>query len=364
MNICLIGHGIPSLIVANVLSNKNIKISIFNDQKYKNKSNIRTLGITKENIEFLKSQKIDLKNISWPINNIKIFNNSKNNKEILNFGPVNNNLFSILKNSKLFNLLEKRTKKNKLIKTIKKNKITFYNSIIKNKNEFDFILNFDENNKISKEIFFRRQEKDYNSLAYTTLIDHKKINNQIAYQVFTNIGPIAFLPCSEKQTSVVFSIMKKHKKITESEILELIAKYNKKYLIKSFSKFEKINLKGSLLKNYYNKNILCFGDNIHKIHPLAGQGLNMTIRDTKILSNLIDKKISLGLPLDQSLLKEFEMEAKHINYLYANSINFIYEFFKNDKIFNNYYSNKLFNFLENNTLFKKYSTKFADKGFI
>ena len=120
MNICLIGHGIPSLIVANVLSNKNIKISIFNDQKYKNKSNIRTLGITKENIEFLKSQKIDLKNISWPINNIKIFNNSKNNKEILNFGTANNNLFSILKNSKLFNLLEKRTKKNKIEAQIRK----------------------------------------------------------------------------------------------------------------------------------------------------------------------------------------------------------------------------------------------------
>ena len=35
MNICLIGHGIPCLILANVLTNKNIKISIFDEGNYK-----------------------------------------------------------------------------------------------------------------------------------------------------------------------------------------------------------------------------------------------------------------------------------------------------------------------------------------
>ena len=84
------------------------------------------------------------------------------------------------------------------------------------------------------------------------------------------------------------------------------------------------------MKNYYNKNILSFGDNLHKIHPLAGQGLNMTIRDIKILCNLIDQKIDLGLPLDKSLLKEFENKTKHFNYIYASSIDFIHEFFKFD----------------------------------
>ena len=175
---------------------------------------------------------------------------------------------------------------------------------------------------------------------------------------------MAFLPCSSNETSIVFSIFKQEKKITENEIFELIKKYNKKYIIKSFSKIENFNLKGSILKNYYNKKILCFGDNIHKIHPLAGQGLNMTIRDIKILSELIDKKINLGLTLDQSVLKEFEIRTKHFNYLYATSIDFIHEFFKFDNKFNNTYSDKIFYFLENNSLFKKYSTKFADNGFI
>ena len=32
-------------------------------------------------------------------------------------------------------------------------------------------------------------------------------------------------------------------------------------------------LKSSNLRNYYKENILAFGDLLHKLHPLAGQGL-------------------------------------------------------------------------------------------
>tara|TARA_Y100000741_G_C18228091_1_gene548663 strand:- start:416 stop:1510 length:1095 start_codon:yes stop_codon:yes gene_type:complete len=364
MKICLIGYGIPCLLLANILSNKNINISIFNENYYENKSKTRTVGITKKNLHFLTNEKIFVEKFSWSIKNIKIFNDLENAGEILNFGPANDKLFSIIKNFQFINLLKKNIKKSKSVKIVKKNKEVFYNSIINNQNQFDLIINFNSNNKISREIFFKRQYKDYDSLAYTALIKHQKCFNRMAYQVFTKFGPIAFLPCSDKETSIVFSLYNKFKNLSEVEILELIKKYNKKFSIKSLSKFEKINLKGSLLKNYYYKNILCFGDNLHKIHPLAGQGLNMTIRDIKVLSRLIDKKIDLGLSLDQSILKEFESETKHLNYLYASSIDFIFDFFKFDNKFNNNYSKKIFFLLEKNSLFKKYSTIFADTGFI
>ena len=363
MNICLIGYGIPCLILANILSNKNIQISIFDEDIRKKKFNTRTLGVSKKNIDFLKKEKISIEKNAWFINDIKIFNETKNNKEILNFGPSDSELFSTIKYNIFTNLLEKNIKK-KSIHFINKNKKNFYNSIINNKNEFDLIINFNENNKISQELFYRKEYKNYNSSAYTTLVNHQKCKNRTAYQIFTKFGPIAFLPCSNKQTSIVFSIFNKNKNYKEYEILKLIKKYNKKYSIKSFSKIEKFNLKGSVLKNYYYNNILCFGDNIHKIHPLAGQGLNMTLRDIKILSEIIDKKIDLGLCLDQSILKEFENKTKHYNYLFVSSINFIYEFFKFDSMTNNNYSNKIFGLLEKNSLFKKYSINFADKGLI
>ena len=69
-------------------------------------------------------------------------------------------------------------------------------------------------------------------------------------------------------------------------------------------------LKSSNLRNYYKENILAFGDLLHKLHPLAGQGFNMSLRDIKLLSDLIDKKISLGLDLDSSLCEEFQKKSQ------------------------------------------------------
>ena len=88
----------------------------------------------------------------------------------------------------------------------------------------------------------------------------------------------------------------------------------------------------------------------------------MTIRDIKVLLSLIDFRINLGLPLDSSILLEFQNKTKHYNYIFSNTIDFIHEYFKFDNSFNNLYSKKLFNFLEKNNLFKKYAIKFADKG--
>ncbi len=170
------------------------------------------------------------------------------------------------------------------------------------------------------------------------------------------------MPCSNTETSIIFSIVNKYQ--NEKEIKENIIFYNQKYKINSFSKFEKFKLKFSTLRNYYKNNILCFGDNLHKIHPLAGQGFNMTLRDIKIFSNLIDSKIELGLPLNSSILKDFENNTKHLNYIFSYGINFIHEFFRIDNNFENKFSKKIFKHLNKNNYFNKMVTKFADKGII
>ena len=64
-----------------------------------------------------------------------------------------------------------------------------------------------------------------------------------------------------------------------------------------------------MLRNYYH-NFLAFGDLLHRIHPLAGQGFNMTIRDINLLNKIIDQKLRLGLQLDlglQRISKEFNI---------------------------------------------------------
>ena len=361
MNIALIGESISSLVLSKTLIKKNINVSLFFARNNLKKQSLRTIGISKNNIDFLKKNNLDLSKLSWPIKGIKIFNEINRQNELLNFKNDNNNLFSLVKNEDLFNLLKKKLNKNKLLKRFEIKNDSDYQKILNN-NKYDLIINIDARNNISKNFSHRKISKDYNSFAFTTFINHNSCKNNLATQIFTKNGPLAFLPYSKNQTSIVFSLINNNFFFSNSDVEKLVREYNNYYIINSFSKFEKFKLNFSIARNYYYNNILFFGDNIHKIHPLAGQGFNMILRDIKILDNIIDQKINLGLPLDKSILKDFESKTKHLNFLFSSGIDIIHEFFKFENKIGNKYSEQLIKYLGKNKFFNKHIPNIADKG--
>ena len=194
------------------------------------------------------------------------------------------------------------------------------------------------------------------------MINHEKVlKNDTAFQNFTDKGPIAFLPISETETSVVYSLRSKNKK-SSSDIHKLIKKYNPIFKIKKISTCSFFELKSSILRKYYSNNILAFGDLLHKIHPLAGQGFNMSLRDVKLLSKLIDEKVNLGLDVDSSICKDFQKNIQHKNYIFSSSIDLIYEIFNFEgKISSNLLS-KSINIIGKNKKINSLFKKFADQG--
>lgn len=170
------------------------------------------------------------------------------------------------------------------------------------------------------------------------------------------------MPISRNQTSVVFSKNNENISLNQKMLEELIKKYSQDYKIKKFSKFEKFELKFSIVRNYYYKQVMILGDGLHKIHPLAGQGFNMTLRDIKILSSIINNRIDLGLELNHSIYEEFEKKTKHFNLLFASGVDLIHEFFKFDNKSKNHYSTKLIKVFGRNKIFKYFFSNYADKG--
>ena len=146
------------------------------------------------------------------------------------------------------------------------------------------------------------------------------------------------------------------------EIESLIREQNKKYKIKNIEKLNNFKLKSLNLRSYYHKNILSFGDMLHTIHPLAGQGFNMTIRDIKEIYKLINFKKEHGLDLDVSIAKDFERNTKNKNFLFSNGIDLIYEFFNFESKFKNDKLSKSIQFLGKNKTMNKFLKSFADKG--
>ena len=169
------------------------------------------------------------------------------------------------------------------------------------------------------------------------------------------------MPLSKNKTSIVYSIYGS-KNLSREKIIKLINQYNPKYKIKKIEKIEHFKLKSFALRSYYHKNILAFGELLHRIHPFAGQGFNMTIRDINSLVNIIKEKIDLGLPIDSSVNDEFEKKIKHKNYIFSNGIDLIQEFFNFERKFNNNILSKSVKLLGRNISINKMFTKIADKG--
>ena len=355
MKLCIIGNSLSALTLASALVNEKIAVDVFFSEK-KVKSNLtRTIGISKSNIEYFNANILNVEKFFWKLNKIEIYTDNLKNEKLLNFEDPNKYLFSIIKNSKLKEILRNNLNKNKFYKEKVFNKKI---NIIKN---YDLVINTDFNNSIMKKYFSKKIIKSYNSIAYTTIISHDKIENNTAVQIFTKKGPIAFLPISNCQTSIVFSIHNSQLKKNEN-IYELIKLYNLVYKINKFEKIELAELKSFNLRSYYKENVLAFGDLIHRIHPLAGQGFNMTIRDTMILMKIIKNKLSTGLPIDSSVNKEFERKSKHMNFIFSNSIDFIYEYFNFERKIQNNFLSKSVQIIGNYKPINNIFTKIADKG--
>jgi len=362
MNICIIGDGLTSLSLAKSLINKKINVDIYYKKTANNFSSSRTIGMSKYNLKFFEKNiiKID-KKITWGIKKIEIYSEKSKKNKILNFEDNKKNLFYMLKNDELYKSLNYQLSKNKFFKKkiIKQN--IFYKKLLK-KNNYDLIVNCDKNNPISRKYFVKKIEKDYKNFAYITILEHEKLENNSAIQMFTSLGPIAFLPLSNTKTSVVCSLDTSNKNYKDKEILELINKHNPKFRIKKYSKFSSFALKSSNLRKYYHTKILAFGELLHKIHPLAGQGFNMTVRDIKVLSEIIQNKIDLGLQLDTFILEEFENISKNKNFIFSKGIDFIYEFFNFDKKNKGNNLNKILTHFGDNKIFLNSVIKIADKG--
>ena len=358
MTICILGNGLTALTLAKALTKQNIYVDILYEKKTFNINKNRTIGISKTNTDYFNKNVINITKIFWKIKKIEIFSDTLKKEKLINFEKDNDQVFSIVKNYNLHRKLKNDLRKNKYFKSrlVQIKNLSFLN-------KYDLVVNCDSENIITKKYFNNKSEKKYNSKAYVTAIKHEKILNNTAVQIFTNKGPLAFLPISETKTSIVYSIPSSiYEK--EKNIEKLIRNKNFKYNIRNIEKINIFEIKFSNLRKYYYNNILAFGDLLHTIHPLAGQGFNMTIRDTSIFLDIVKNKLYLGLPLDKTVNIEFQSKVKHKNFIFSSGIDLIHEFFNLERKTNNQFLSKSVQLINRNSQVKKFFSKIADKGLL
>ena len=117
------------------------------------------------------------------------------------------------------------------------------------------------------------------------------------------------------------------------------------------------------LNSTFKNNEIYVGDIAHRIHPIAGQGWNMTVRDINNLTKIYKSKIKYGYKLnDYSILKEFDKKSKLNNFIFASSIDLIRRSFKFKNKNLSKGRKKIFNELDTLPELKRELIKVADKG--
>ena len=382
--ICIIGSGLTALTIAYLLSKFNLQIDIVEQDLKKKKIKPTKLALSKHSFDQLFSYGLkDIKKKSNVVKNIYLHDSysSISLKQDLHFSASNKKeaLAYIIDGNILFSDISKKIKSFKNINFIKKeissiNDNKFYKEIIfkdLKKENYNLVIFASANNLFLLSKFKLRKviDKSYNEDAYVFNLHHKKIINNSARQFFLKDGPLAFLPVSRTETSVIWSIKnnsinkkyvssKKHlSKFFNTHFKEL---FNE---IISISEINKFNLNYIFNELKDSKRTLLFGDIANKIHPIAGQGWNMTLRNIFSLIKVFKYSENLGLEIGNDIfIKKYLDETSLNNLTFATLIDGIRKIF--DVKIDSYAAirkNTLSN-IDKNSFIKKNFVNIANKG--
>jgi 2-octaprenyl-6-methoxyphenol hydroxylase len=370
--------------IAYLLSKFRLQIDIVQQDFNKKKINPTKIALSKSSLDELCRYGLkDIRKKSNIIKNIYLHDSysSISLKQDLHFSVSNKKeaLAYIIDSNTLFSDIYKKLKSLKNINFLNKEilsindgkffkEITFKDLIKKN---YNLIIFASANNLslLSKFKLRKVVDKSYNEDAYVFNLFHEKISNNSARQFFLKDGPLAFLPVSSAETSVIWSIKNNSinkKYVSNKKDLSKFFNNHFKELFKeiiSISEINKFNLNYSFNELKDSKRTLLFGEIANKIHPIAGQGWNMTLRNIFSLIKVIKYSINLGLEIGNDIfIKKYLDETNLNNLAFATLIDGIRKIF--DIRIDSYAAirkNALSN-LDKNFFIKKNFINIANKG--
>lgn len=177
----------------------------------------------------------------------------------------------------------------------------------------------------------------YDQRGIVTTIAHSKPHNATAIQHFLPAGPFAILPLTGNRSCITWSeTTEQAERILASDDAHFIEQLDLR-LAGRVGSFDVIGSRQSwplsmhLARAYVADRFALIGDAAHGVHPLAGQGLNLGLRDVAALVDVVVEGAGLGLDVGRlDVLQRYERWRRSDTALSAASFDGINRLFSND----------------------------------
>lgn len=151
---------------------------------------------------------------------------------------------------------------------------------------------------------------DYDQSAVVCTVQMEQPHNHVAYEHFLPTGPFAILPLTGNRACIVWS--ETHAKA--KALMNVRDELFHEHLLARFGEFQgEISLVGpkfiyplglGLAEEMHKGRLALLGDSAHGIHPIAGQGLNLGLKDVAALAEVLIEAARLGEDLGSDLVLE------------------------------------------------------------
>ncbi|MBT7397769.1 MAG: UbiH/UbiF/VisC/COQ6 family ubiquinone biosynthesis hydroxylase [Hellea sp.] len=327
-DIVVVGAGLVGLTAALACAKKGAKVCILDQKKPNIKEDKRASAISASSFVLLKKLGVT----DFLVGNIQAIDKilisdsrvGRKNKFNLKFQNLNH------ANYKGY-MIDNSILKNALLKTVKKIDGITIKAPVKilktSTNSSKIKINLDNNSIIDASLLVAADGKNsnfrksadisvrfthYRQSAIVTTIGHEFVHNGSAHQFFFPGGPLALLPLTKNRSSIVWSdsslASDAAMSLNDSDFIDELSHRINGLLgkIKLLGPRQIFPLNLQMANRYTAKRLVLVGDAAHSIHPIAGQGLNLGLRDAAALADNVALSIRENIDLGSEVIQEYE----------------------------------------------------------